>query len=165
MQASVTGSRRAWLGPTLVWGIPLGLLQVGLILNGFFVPVMQLGWTPSIALGALFYLVIPAIAGFFTARRNREGAFTGRSVGWKIGACSLLVVIMFSLVMGVAYLLTLPHAASGSIGSGFSPLEIALLLGALFFALLVLNSVGLLLGLVGGFFGGWLGRRTISLVR
>jgi hypothetical protein len=165
MQAPCTGSRLALLGPTLWWGIPLGLLQVGIILNGFFFTIMQLGWTPSIALGALFYLVIPAIAGFFTARRHREGAFTGRSLGWKIGACSLLVVIFFALVIVVAYLLTLPHAASGSIGSRFSPLEIALLLGTLFFALIVLNSFGLLLGLVGGFFGGWLGRRTIRMSR
>ena len=165
MQPSSSGSRWAWLGPTLWWGIPLGLIQAGIILNGFFFTIMPLGWTPSIALGALAYLVIPALAGFFTAQRHGESAFQGRSVGWKIGTCSLLVVILFALVMEVAYLLTLPHAASGSIGSGFSPLEIGLLLGTLFLALIVLNSIGLLLGQVGGFFGGWLGRRMISLVR
>lgn len=159
MQPSSTGLRWPWLGPTLWWGIPLGLLQVGLILNGVFVPIIQLGWTPSIALGVLFYLVIPAIAGFFTARRHGKIAFTGGSIGWKIGSCSLLVVSLFALVMVVANLISPRHAASGSIGSGFSPLEIALLLGAFFLALIALNSAGLLLGLVGGFFGGWLGRR------
>src|SRR5215470_4428551 len=108
MHVSSRGSRWAWLGPTLLWGIPLGLLQVGIIINVLFVTIVQLIWPESIVLGAVLYLLIPAIGEFFNARRIGRQAFEESIAGLRIDACSIFVVSIGAVGMLVVALATPP---------------------------------------------------------
>jgi hypothetical protein len=163
MQASSRSSRWAWLGPTLLWGIPLGLLQGSLFLNLFFA-IVPLNVLASIGLSAALYLLIPAIARFFKVRQSSGQASESGLAGLRIGACAILVVIIFAGVRMVIYLLTpLPPPAPHSLTLARPAVTV---LQSLFLLLLIgLNCFGLALASLGGLLGGWLGRRTLAPAR
>ena len=162
MKASSRGSRWAWLGPTLLWGIPLGLLQVGIIINGFSVTIVQLNWPESIPLGAALYLLIPTMGAFFNARRHGRQAFEESIAGLRIGACSIFVVSICAVGLLVFAVATPPPPPQPHTFVISRP--VAIIAVSLFFLFLIgLNCFGLALASLGGLLGGWLRRRTTSL--
>lgn len=143
-------------------GIPLGCLQIAII---WFIGIVQvslpwlgrLSWGPAILLGAFFYLLLPAIEGFRTARRGakvRESA----SAGWLVSYISLLVVFI-SLVIILIVGLVSPHKPAPARAIIIPPLFAAIIVVGLFLVILLLNSLGMPVAYLGGLLGGRLGQR------
>ncbi|HLW01145.1 MAG TPA: hypothetical protein VKT82_20980 [Ktedonobacterales bacterium] len=168
MRAPQAASRWSKFGRVLLPGIPLGLLQLGLVVNGFaiagFRPV-RLDWPQSIAVGALFYLIIAAIAGFFTTWRHGGKASDGARAGLYGGAVSLCIVVLFAVIVIVAILLS-PAAPNRPPARTLvlPPVLGALLAGLILAFVIFLNALGALLAYPSGLLGGWLGQRTPALL-
>lgn len=108
-------------------------------------------------LGALFYLLLPAIEGFRIARqgaRARESAMAGGLVGY----ISLLVVFISLVIILIVGLLS-PHAPAPAHSIHITPLFAAIIVAGLFLVILLLNSLGMPVAYLGGFLGGMLGQR------
>jgi hypothetical protein len=157
------------------WQIPLsggslGLLQILIVVSALVLPqeVINLNQWPSgvladkwlpIALSALFYALIPALAGFLDARQS-GAASSGVGAGCLVGGFGLLVIVIAAVALvGIAAAAPPPQPATcpepGTCGHGiapyFSPGSIAFI-----FVIPVLIFEGLC-GVVGGLVGGWIG--------
>src|SRR5690242_20413167 len=93
-----------WLrwGRVLVLGIVLGGVQLLLALAAERAD----DWSPFVALSAFFYLAIPALAGFFTARRSGD-TYSGVGAGLLVAGIGLLAVAI-PVVVGSVLALTAP---------------------------------------------------------
>ena len=142
-------------------GIPLGLLQMAILFVGAVqvsLPWLgRLSWEPAILLGALFYLLLPAIEGFRTARQG-AGARACASAGWLVSYISLLVVFL-SLVIILIVILLSPHAPPPPHSIHITSFFAAIIVAGVFLVILLLNSLGMLVAYLGGFLGGKLGQR------
>ena len=150
---------RTWLRKwrTPLFGVALGVLQVLVI----WVPLLEhwsLSWWPWLALCALFYLLIPALAGFLAAAREGD-TFSGVGAGCLTGAISVLVVaipVSIPAVTLVATSIATPRLVCPPPCS-HPPTDHYNLS---YYALAIPSVVILLAGvsaLVGGSLGGWIG--------
>jgi hypothetical protein len=159
--ASAGGNR--WLRWVRVcfFGVLLGLLQLGLLLQGQKLEEWATTLWPVIAIGVLLYVLIPALEGFLAGWQT-EDALAGTGSGCQVAGVGFLVLVV-SFILGA--LLTPPscqpgpHVICGPGLAGVALLGAAIeLIGILFVVEFIGSAVGGLLGsVVGGLVGGWIG--------
>lgn len=134
----------------LALGIALGVLQWPL-LSG---KVLFASWGPYLALGGLFYVLIPAFAGFLASWKKAD-PYEEISAGCLVVGISLLIIVSAAVVDSVLAVLTTPQPTCPPIPRCF-PLptfhvEVALA------RVITITLIGVLGGAVGGMLGGWIG--------
>lgn len=161
MQQAVAPSIWSKIRSALWLGIPLGLLQIAILYVGVAqvsLPWLgRLSWGPAITLGALFYLLLPVIEGFRTARQGARARESARA-GWLVGYISLLLVFLSLVIILVVGLLS-PHEPLQSHTIHITPLFAAIIIAGIFLSIILMNSLGMLVAYLGGFLGGMLGQR------
>lgn len=156
MSSTSTLSRRqGWLrrGRAFLLGIALALIQM-LILLLLWV-LAWAGWPlflliPVMLLIPLFYLLIPGLEGFLTARQQNGEGCSGVDGGCLVGVVNIILFIAVSAFLALAIPPTCspqcPAHAGESGGNG-------LLVGASL-AVIVIQILG---SVIGGILGGWIG--------
>lgn len=132
----------------LLLGLLLALLQL-LVLGGGVIWQFHLPWWLYVGAGAVFYLLIPGLAGFLAARNTGED--DGAGAGCLVGAVAILAAITAALFVSSFTLNSL--SSSPHLGLPDS--------NALFFIFIVLieGLCGTLVTVVGGSVGESLGKR------
>lgn len=100
MQTASAPSRwRRWLrwGRVLLLGMVLGMLQFLLLTQAAALEQWSASSLPAVAIGALLYLLIPALAGFLAARQS-GGASSGTGSGCLVGGIGLLAIAVASIL-------------------------------------------------------------------
>lgn len=151
---SAPARRNRWLrwGRVFFFGVLLGLLQLGLLLQGEKLEQWATTLWPVIAISALLYLLIPALEGFLASWQN-EDASSGTGSGCLVGGMGFLVLAI-GFTLGA--ILASPQCQSGPrvvCGNGAS----AGLIGAVVEIITTLFFVEGIGSVVGGLFGGWIG--------
>jgi len=160
---SAPARRNRWLRWVRVFffGVLLGLFQLGLLLRGQQLEEWATTLMPVVAIGALLYVLIPALEGFLAAWQSEDAS------SWAGAGC--LVGVIGFLVLAVGFtleaILTTPQCQSGPNVHGFCGHGLGggtLLLAAIAIIIFIffmegIGSVGG--GLLGGWIGGLLGER------
>ena len=154
MQSGPARSRwRKWLrwGRVLVLGLALGGVQILVLFVARPLEQWATNLWPSVALSAFFYLGIPTLEGFLTARRTEE-AFSAVTMGCLVGAIGFFVIAILAAVISVQLLnpprLVCPPDCPRLY---FPP---SLIIGLLILPIVVVEGLG---GVAGGLLGGWIG--------
>jgi hypothetical protein len=153
--SSVLKWRAMWLG------IMLGTIQAVLfflVMGGFW--FNNFGWS-FIVSATFFYLLIPALEGFLSARRNAD-VYAGVGAGGLAGGTSIPTFIIGAIIASVVLLnLPDPGCPPNCPGPYFFSLEYFRAIDyfresvpILIFVAAIVAGIG---GLGGGFLGGWMG--------
>lgn len=158
-----TSTRSKWLRilRTLALGSALGVLQ-WLLLSG---QVMFASWGPYLALGGLFYVLLPAFAGFLASWKKQD-PYEEISAGCRVAGISLLIIVSAAVVDSVlVVLLTTPQPTYPPCGEScftFPDFSVGVALGKVI-TITLIGVLGVAVGgMVGGWIGGFLGRATNS---
>ena len=121
MQRSSAHARRnRWLrwGRVFFFGVLLGLLQLGLLLQGEKLEEWATTLWPVIAICALLYVLIPALEGFLAAWQT-EDAYDGTGSGCLVAGMGFLVLVINSLLNSYPHLASVPTGPCGhGLGGG-----------------------------------------------
>jgi hypothetical protein len=148
MQTNFSPSRWSAFRSTLVLGIPLGLLQIGLLSGSILLWPSFASWS-ALACCVLSYLLLPALAGFLAAGRNDEGL----KAGCLVGVPSLLTVAVAGIVAVIVTFLSPPlcHCPGDAIIAAFGGWSFAVL--ALVIGGVSLDAMGIFVAILGGWIG------------
>jgi uncharacterized membrane protein YfcA len=138
------------------FGILLALIQLGLV----FLGIPHFSTTSIIIAGLVLYFVIPCLASL-RASRQSERTSTGVVVGSVTGITSA-TIIMFVLFILAAIALTAPAPAISTSGR-FVPIPLSFVVTYVIVLAFFLNLLGVLLAMIGGGLGGFIGRRWLPL--
>lgn len=156
VRARARQCRRRRTARVLLLGLVLGLLQVLLLLglSALQAPIKpaSLGWW-WLLVGALPYLLLPALAGFLAARQP-TGAESPVGEGCLVGSIGVLLPTIAGVVIAVIQLTIAPPEDTCSSPLGICHTAFPGLIWAAVLLLVFLLGVG---GVVGGLLGGWLG--------
>ncbi len=151
--------RQQWLRASQIlgFGLVLGLFQLALAL-GVAAFQQVLPQLLCIALAVILYLLVPALVGYFGARRSSSGA-SGEGAGCLVGGIGFLIILGALLVSSVF----VPHFLQPQCQPDCNPrgaiVGAAIARAAVFLYLLLEGVVAAGAGLLGGWLGGLLGRR------
>lgn len=137
------------------FGILLALLQLSLV----FLGIPRFGTTSIIIAGLVLYFVIPCLASF-RASRQRERTSNGVVVG-SVTGITCAVIIMFVLFILVMIALIAPPPTTPTPGR-FVPIPVTFVAYYVIVAALFLNSLGVLLAMIAGWLGSFIGRRWVA---
>lgn len=148
-------------------GIVLGLLQIlPLLVAGQLSLLLRwpLFWLPPIPLSLLIYLLIPALAGFLTARRRGDD-FSESNPGCFVGGIGILIVaIIVPIVSTVVDIIILePGCPPYCPRFYFDPLAVAQ--PVLPFFIFCECVAGVSMSSLGGWLGGILGQKRATRSR
>lgn len=144
----------------LLLGIILGALQVLLVWGWGLIAQWSFSWLLFGALSLLFYLTISALDGLLTMRRNLEPDAVF-APGFFVGGIAFLVEgIVFvaapAIVLTPLQSIACPPGSCRGLGAGIGGLFFLAVIGAFF----LLEA--LLVGPLGGWLGGLLGKRSAA---
>ncbi|HKV59596.1 MAG TPA: hypothetical protein VJO32_14980 [Ktedonobacteraceae bacterium] len=135
------------------YGILLAPIQLGLV----FLGIPRFNTISILIVGLVLYLVIPGLAGLRASRR-RERASTGLVTGFVTGLiCAIIIMVVLFILVAIA-LNTPPPVNRGR----YVPLPVAFVAAYIIVIALFLNFLGVLLATLGGWLGGFIGRRWIT---
>jgi Na+/melibiose symporter-like transporter len=163
MQQTMPRSRWQRWRPVLLYGIPLGVL-VAVV---FLITLTRNYWLSTqnaLLIGWLLYLLIPCIAEYRYRSQNRQGGEENSLIGvrmgltgWTISASVATVTLIVSLII---YDVTLPPPGQSVAHVFYAPPDLALIFTIAFLLFIyVLNTIGVVLSLIGASIGGALGSR------
>ena len=153
MQVHVIRARTITFFQRIGIGILLALIQLGLV----FLGIPRFNTISVLIVGLALYLVIPGLAGFRASRR-RERASTGLVTGFVIGLTCAIIIMLVLFVLVVIALNAPPPVTTGR----FVPIPVAFVAFYVIALAFFLNSLGVLLATLGGWLGGFAGRRWIA---
>lgn len=156
MQQSASWSRGQRWRQTLLFGLPLALLEIGIV-------VITIAHTnilsPQRAMlyGLAAYLLLPAVAGFQFCYKRRHKGWESGWAGFRVGLVSagivMLAITMWLVIALIIYDNTpppSPPSRSNIYAPGLALIIIVFLLGLL----AVLNGLGITFSALGGRLGG-----------
>ncbi len=154
-----------WL--LILLGVPLGLLELSLFVVGLGYSSRLLP-LQAVLLGLPLYLAIPVIASYWTCRQRHVDDSTAGSTGFRVGlvgfAVLMLATALIFAVMFMRYINT-PHSFSPRAPHEwglYDPTGELRTLATTLGILAVVNSIGILLSVMGGLIGGALAQWTTS---
>jgi hypothetical protein len=153
MQFNIIRSKIIAFFQRISFGILLGLIQLGLV----FLGIPRFNATTLISIGLALYFVIPGLASL-VASRQRERRSTGVGVGFATGlTCAIIIMLVLFILVAIAL-----NAPRPTPTGRFVPIPLAFVAFYLIALALALNFLGVLLALLGGGLGGFIGRRWVA---
>ena len=134
-------------------GIVLSLVQFGLL----FLGIPRLDTTTVIIMGLVLYFIVPGLAGLLVSRR-RESASTGTVMGFVTGLTCATIIMLVLIIAAIIAINAPPRVTSGR----FVPIPVAFLAYYFIALAFALNFLGVLLALIGGGLGGFIGGRWMA---
>ncbi len=158
--ARADARRRRWYrsGQIILLGAVLAGLQLLLLAQAEALAQWAASPLLPIGIGALLYLLIPALAAFLVARRQRDGS-SALSTGCLVGVVSAFIIAILAAVSIVVSLNTPPSPSL----SYRLPVTPSFIIGTTTAFVLIEWFGALLGGLLGGAIGNLLGHRQKHL--
>lgn len=158
MQQEVPRTRWQRWRPVLLYGIPLGVLEFGLI----YVTVTHNYWlstSNAILIGWLLYLLIPCIAEYRFRPLTRQGGEESSSTGVRVGLAGWAISVSATTVWLIVYLIVYdmtvpPPEQTGPRNLHASPTLELILIVILLLVIYLLSIIGMLLAVGGARIGG-----------
>ncbi len=139
----------------ILLGLALGLLLALLLEGTAFQRLWLISSEAGVAVGALLYLLFPALEGFLTARQGGDSRAGTRSGRW-VGGIGIIPPAIDLVAHAVIWLVNRPECSSIACGLFYSP---QFILAITLYSLLLQGMGSVLGGLLGGWLGGQLGQR------
>lgn len=152
MQAHLIHTRIITFFSKISYGILLGAIQLILL----YLSINHLNVTTTIIVGMILYFVIPGMAGLRSARHS-EPVAAGITAGFVTGLTCAIIIMLTLIILAIIASIVPPPPSPPT--SRYIPISASSIIAYIIIMAFMLNLVGVMIALIGGALGGFIGRQ------